>query len=83
MIGKVYGPKRSRTSSLNRREDRVSYLDLINEGVIDPRKRRVGRGGVHKEKAEIGKYACLHGVTAAVQYHSRKLSVKLAVTTCD
>ena len=38
-------PKEKQKQFFNRREDRVSYLDLINEGVIDPRKRNVGRGG--------------------------------------
>ena len=38
MIGTVFGPKRRRTSSFSRRGDGVSYLELVNEGVIGPRK---------------------------------------------
>ena len=47
IIGMVFGPKRRRTSSFRRREDGFSYLDLGNENVVDPRKKRVGRG-IHK-----------------------------------
>ena len=43
----VFGPKRRRTRSFSRKEDGVSYLDLVNEKPIDPRKTRVGRV-VHK-----------------------------------
>lgn len=32
----------------HRRKDGVSYLDMVNEGAIDPRKRRGSRGRVHK-----------------------------------
>ena len=40
-IGTVFGPKR-RTSSFGKKEDGVSYLDLVIKEVVDPRK-LVGR----------------------------------------
>ena len=47
MIGTVFGPKRRRTSSFGRREDGVSYLDLINEGELTQGREELV-GGVHK-----------------------------------
>ena len=43
-IEMVFGPKRRRTSSIGRREDGVSYFDMVKEWAVDPRERRVGRG---------------------------------------
>ena len=34
-----------------------------------------------KQRADIGRYACLHGVTATARYYSRKLNEQLAETT--
>ena len=35
MIGMVFDLKRRRTTSFDRREDGVSYLDLVNKGVVE------------------------------------------------
>ena len=37
-IRMVFGPKRRRTSSYDRREDGVSYLDMVSKGAVDPNK---------------------------------------------
>ena len=66
----VFGPKRRRTNSF-RREDGVSYLDMVNKGAVDPRKRRVG-SGVYKFARNSGGH---NAVEKFFKYGSGSVSI--------